>query len=110
MSTDPNLCYCSVVVEGPPQFSFIKMNSFQLQILDFTYGFPPVYDFTKNVVGFNYRRALNNFMNGVETVIVFLIAVGVVLRQKWMEYDCTERMQLAAIQLKEFAVNFYIWM
>lgn len=86
------------------------MNSFQLQVLDFTYDFPLIYDFSKNVIGFDYRKALNNFMSGVENVIVFLIAVGVVLRQKWMEYDCTERVQLFALQVKEFVVIAYTWM
>lgn len=73
------------------------MNSFQLQVLDFTYGFPPVYGLTKNLIGFNYRKHFHNFMNGVENVVMFLIAVGIVLRQKWIENDCNERVQLAAM-------------
>ena len=85
------------------------MNSFQVQVLDFTYGFPPAYALTKSIVNVNYHKHLNNYMNAVENVIVFLIAIGVVIHQKWIEYDCTERVQLAAIQAKDFGVNSYIW-
>lgn len=86
------------------------MNSFQVQVLDFTYGFPPAYAMTKSIVSVNYRKYYNNFMNGVENVVTFLIAFGIVLRQKWMEYDCTERVQLTAMNAKNFSLISYRWM
>lgn len=85
------------------------MNSFQVQVLDFTYGFPPAYALTKSVVNVNYRKHFHNCMDVIENVIVFLIAVGIVLRQKWNEYDCTERVQLFALQVKEFSLTSYQW-
>ena len=75
------------------------MNSFQVQVLDFTYGFPPAYALTKNLVNVNYRKHYNNFVTGV----MFLVALVVVLRQKWIENDCNERVQL-------FALTSYEWM
>lgn len=85
------------------------MNSFQLRLLDFTYTFPPVYSFTKHVVGLNYRKQFHSFMNGIETILIWIAAIAIVLYRKWIENNCTEHLQLFALSVKDFSVKAYTW-
>lgn len=75
------------------------------QVLDFTSAFPPAASLIETVIDIDYRKHLNSFMDGVETVCIFVAAVFIVLRQKWQENDCTERLQLASLTVREWAVN-----
>lgn len=77
----------------------------QAQILSFTEAFPPAHKLTEIVLNIQYRKHFNQFIDGVENVLIFLAAVYTVLRQKWVEHNVTERLQLAALNVKEFTLN-----
>lgn len=75
------------------------------QVLEFTSAFPPAASLIETLMDVDYRKHLNSFMDGVENVCIFVAALFHVLRQIWQENDCTERLQLAALTVREWAVN-----
>ena len=72
------------------------------QIVSFTEAFPPAHKLTETLVSIDYKKHLNTFMDGVETVIAFIAVIATLIAQKWVEYDCTERLQIAGL-------NAYTW-
>ncbi len=73
--------------------------------MELTKSFPPADDLIETLQGIDYKKHLNNFMDFVVTVCVIVAAVATVIRDKWQHYDCTERLQLAALQVKDFTMN-----
>jgi hypothetical protein len=79
------------------------------QILDFTSAFPPAQKLTETLMEVDYKKHYNQFMDAVTIFCAFVAAVYTVLRTKWVEYDCTERCQIAALYVKETAIKLYNW-
>lgn len=79
------------------------------QILNFTSAFPPAQKMVETLMEINYRKLYNQFVSFVVMVAAFVAAVYTVAREKWVEYDCTERVQLAAIYTKETTIKIYTW-
>ena len=77
--------------------------------MELTKSFPPADDLIETLQGIDYKKHLNNFMDFVVTVCVIVAAVATVIRDKWQHYDCTERLQLFALNVTEFAKTFYAW-
>ena len=75
------------------------------QILEFTEAFPPAHKLTEFVLNIHYRKHYNSLIDGVENAMVIIAAVATVLYQRWNENDMTERCQIAALLVKEFALN-----
>jgi hypothetical protein len=75
------------------------------QILEFTAAFPPAHKLTEIVLNIDYRKHYNSLIDGVENAIVIIAAVATVLYQRWNENAMTERCQIAALLVKEFALN-----
>ena len=76
------------------------MNS--TQIVAFTEGFPPAHKLTETLVNIDYKKHLNNYMDVVMNICAFVAVIATLIADKWAEYDCTERLQLAAL-------NAYTW-
>ena len=79
------------------------------QVLDFTSAFPPAQKLAETLMEIDYRKHYNQFMDFVVILCAFSAAVYTVLRDKWIENDVTERLQLAFETVKDQSVRFYHW-
>jgi hypothetical protein len=48
-------------------------------------------------------------MDGVVVFCAIIAVVYTVSRAKWVEYDCSTRLQIAAVTIKETAIKVYTW-
>jgi len=94
-----------MITQTKPQFFIMNKQ----QILDFTSAFPPAQKLTETLMEVDYKKHYNTFMDFVVVFCAAIAAVFTVLRDKWVEYDCTERVQLAAETVKVQSVRFYNW-
>jgi hypothetical protein len=81
----------------------------QTQILEFTSAFPPAHKLTETLMNIDYKKHLNSFLDAVVILCAFVAAVATVIRDKWQEHDCTERLQLFVLRVVELAKTFYAW-
>lgn len=79
----------------------------QSKVLSFTSAFPPVEKMTETVMNFNYKRQFQVFVNALVNVCAFIAALATVVYQRWNEYDCSERVQLFFVDVKEKSIKFY---
>ncbi len=77
--------------------------------MELTKSFPPADALIETLQEIDYRKHYNNFMDVVVTVCAFIAAVATVIRDKWQQYDCTERLQLFVLRVIELAKTFYAW-
>lgn len=88
----------SIRVERAPEpfylifFKFFKMQTFATTI-----------NFIDDVMEYDYKKSYETMISYVVTAAAFVAAIATVVYRKWMEYDCTERLQL-------FAIDFYVGM
>ena len=81
----------------------------QSQVLDFTSAFPPAQKLTQKLMQIDYRKHYHNFMDAVVIVCAWIAAVATILRDNWVKYDCTERVQLFTLNVIEKSKKFYAW-
>lgn len=74
-----------------------------------TKSFPPADALVSYLRQVDYQKLYNQTVSFVVMVAAFVAAVYTVLRTKWVEYDCTERCQIAALYVKETAIKLYNW-
>ena len=79
------------------------------QILDFTSGFPPAQKLTQILIEIDYKKYFNQYMDFVITFCAVIAAVYTVLRNKWIENNVTERLQVTAETIKVETIRFYNW-
>lgn len=72
-------------------------------------SFPPADALVAYLRQVDYQKLYNQFVSFVVVAAAFVAAVYAVLRTKWVEYDCTERCQIAALYVKETAIKLYNW-
>lgn len=77
--------------------------------MELTKSFPPADALAAYLMQVDYQKLYNQFMDAVVVFCAFVAAVYTVLRTKWVEYDCTERCQIAALYVKETAIKLYNW-
>lgn len=77
--------------------------------MELTQSFPPVDAFIAKVQEIDYKKHLNSFMNAVVIACAFIAAIATVIRDKWVQNDCTERLQLFVLRVIELAKTFYAW-
>lgn len=76
----------------------------------FTQSFPPADDLISKLQEIDYKKHLNKFMDRVEIFCIFMVAIAIIIRDKWVQHHCTERLQIFAIQVIEGLKVFYAWM
>jgi hypothetical protein len=81
----------------------------QTQILDFTAAFPPAQKLTETLMEIDYKKHFHQFMDAVVIACAFVAAIATVIRDNWVKYDCTERLQLFVLRCVELAKTFYAW-
>jgi len=81
----------------------------KVQVLDVTSAFPPVEGLCKFLMEIDYRKHYNQFMDFIVTVCAVVAAVYVVLSEKWEEHNMTERLQIVALNVKEYSIKGYQW-
>lgn len=74
-----------------------------------TQSFPPVDAAVAYLKQVDYRKLYHQFIDAVVIVCAFVAAVYTVAKEKWVEYDCTLRVKLGAIAVKETAIKIYNW-
>ena len=79
------------------------------QILDFTAGFPPAQKLTQILIEIDYKKYFNQYMDFVITFCSVIAAIYTVLRNKWIENNVTERLQVTAETIKVETIRFYNW-
>ena len=72
-------------------------------------SFPPADDLFVQLQQVDYQKLYHDFMDVVVVFCAFVAAVATVIRDKWQQYDCTERLQLFAIRVIAGAKTFYAW-
>ena len=72
-------------------------------------SFPPADDLISQLAKIDYHKHFHTFMNAVETVCIFAVAVFTVLRDKWVEHDCTERLQVLILNVIAKGKSFRLW-
>ena len=77
--------------------------------MQLTKSFPPTDDLFAYLQQIDYKKHYNNFMDAVVVFCAFVAAVATVIRDKWQQYDCTERLQLFVLRVIELAKTFYAW-
>lgn len=80
-----------------------------LNSMELTQSFPPVDAFIVKVQEIDYKKHLNSFMDAVVIACAFIAAIATVIRDKWVQNDCTERLQLFVLRVIELAKTFYAW-
>lgn len=78
--------------------------------MELTQSFPPVDAFLIKVQEIDYKKHLNSFMDAVVIACAFIAAIATVIRDKWVQHDCTERLQLFVLRVIELAKTFYTWL
>ena len=86
-----------------------RHKSFLKTIMQLTKSFPPADAFVEMMMGIDYKKHLNTFMDGVEIFCAFVAAVAIILAEKWQEHNMTERTQLFVLRVIEGAKTFYAW-
>jgi len=86
-----------------------RHKSFRKTVMQLTKSFPPADAFVEMMMGIDYKKHLNTFMNGVEIFCAFVAAVAIILAEKWQEHNMTERTQLFVLRVIEGAKTFYAW-
>ena len=89
--------------------TFSSTNPFSKLTMELTKSFPPADAFVEMMMGIDYKKHLNTFMDGVEIFCAFVAAVAIILAEKWQEHNMTERTQLFVLQVIEGAKTFYAW-
>lgn len=77
--------------------------------MQLTKSFPPADDLISELVKIDYQKHFHTFMNAVETVCIFVAALYTVLRDKWIEHDCTERLHLFVLNVINKGKSFRLW-
>lgn len=77
--------------------------------MELTKSFPPADDLLNQLREIDYRKHYNQFMDAVVVACAFVAAVATVIRDNWVKYDCTERLQLFVLRVIELAKSFYAW-
>ena len=77
--------------------------------MELTKSFPPADDLFAYLAEVDYKKHFHTFMDAVVIVCAFVAAVATVIRDKWVKYDCTERLQLFVLNVIEGAKTFYTW-
>lgn len=77
--------------------------------MELTKSFPPTDDLFTYLSEVDYKKHLNTFMDAVVIACAFVAAIATVIRDKWQQYDCTERLQLFVLRVIELAKTFYAW-
>ena len=78
--------------------------------MQLTKSFPPFDDFFSYIREVDYHKLYNQFMDFVVVVCAVVAAVATVIRDKWVQYDCTERLQLFVLRCIELVKSFYAWL
>lgn len=77
--------------------------------MQLTKSFPPADALIEVLQGIDYKKHFNTFMDAVVIACAFVAAIATVIRDKWTEHDCTERLQLFVLNVIEKAKTFYAW-
>lgn len=77
--------------------------------MELTNSFPPADKLIQGMKEFDYRKNAQNVANFTITVFAWIAAIATVLYQKWNEYDCNERVQLALIQIWDALKVLWQW-
>ena len=72
-------------------------------------SFPPIDHLIRFLKQIDYKKHYNQFMDGVVVFCAIIAVVYTVSRAKWVEYDCSTRLQIAAVTIKETAIKVYTW-
>jgi hypothetical protein len=71
-------------------------------ILSFTEAFPPAHKLTETLMGIDYKKHLNTYMDAVLNVCAFIAVIATLISEKWQQHNVTERLQIVAL-------NAYTW-
>ena len=74
-----------------------------------TKSFPPADDLIAYLKQVDYVKHYNNFMDAVVVFCVYVAVIATVIRNKWQENDCTERLQLFALKVADYVKIAYAW-
>lgn len=77
--------------------------------MQLTKSFPPTDDLFAYLQTVDYKKHLNTFMDAVVIACAFVAAIAVVIRDNWVKYNCTERLQLFVLDFIEGAKIAYAW-
>lgn len=77
--------------------------------MQLTKSFPPADDLISELMKIDYQKHFHTFMDAVETACIFVAALYTVLRNKWVEHDCTERLQLFVMNVINKGKSFRVW-
>lgn len=77
--------------------------------MNLTKSFPPADALIETLQSIDYQKHFHQFMNTVETICIVVAAVCIVIRNKWQQYDCTERLYLFLLWMKDKTVISYHW-
>lgn len=77
--------------------------------MEFTKSFPPADDLFTQLREIDYRKHYNQFMDAVVVACAVIAAIATVIRDNWVKYDCTERLQLFVLRVIELSKTFYAW-
>lgn len=77
--------------------------------MEFAKAFPPVDALIETLMDIDYKKHLNSFMDAVVIACAFIAAIATVIRDKWVEHNCTERLQLFALDFIEGSKITYAW-
>lgn len=77
--------------------------------MELTKSFPPADDLISYLLEIDYHKHFHTFLNAVKTSCIFIAALYTVLRNKWVENDCTERLQVLILNVIAAGKSFRIW-
>jgi len=77
--------------------------------MEFTKAFPPADALIETMLEIDYKKHYNAFMDAVVIACAFIAAIATVIRDNWVKYDCTERLQLFVLRCIELAKIFSAW-
>lgn len=72
-------------------------------------SFPPVDALIETLQNIDYKKHFNTFMDAVVIACAVVAAVATVIRDKWIEHNCTERLHLFVLNVIEKAKTCYAW-
>jgi len=70
------------------------------QVLEFTSAFPPAEKLTEVILDIDYAKQVEVIRQFVITVAAFVAAFVTVVRDRWVQHDMTERVQITLLEVQ----------